>query len=539
MTKTLYVDNPDALKDTSRELPSWDMTPEHICDLELLLNGAFAPLDGFMTKAECASVCESKDWRGHFWPVPIFLDVPAAFADDIAERGKLALRDQEGVLVAVMTVTEKFDSSVVEGKCGGRGLEAICLAGPLEGVEAPNHHDFKRRRLNPAEIESMFDRLGWERVLGFATRRPLHQREVFETYNAARNIEANLLLNPAVGAIKPEDSFHYARIHCLEFALEHYPPHTTDLTIASLYRRGLGLDDAMLHALVLKNLGCQFYMIDEEYCPQAETGLDYASLQETLSAYNEKLGITLVFNERMVHAPGQGGYVAITKLREGDATNSLTSDEFIERLRSDLEIPAWFTWPEIVAELRKVYRPASAQGVTVFFTGLSGSGKSSIANALLVKMMEMGGRPITLLDGDIVRQHLSSELGFSKEHRDLNIRRIGYVASEITKHGGMAICAPIAPYASTRRAVRDMIEAVGGFIEVHVATPLDICEARDRKGLYAKARAGIIKEFTGISDPYEEPEHPELRIDTRGISPEEAAQRVVLTLEKLGYIKLM
>lgn len=539
--KTLYLEpaKADKIREQSRDYPSWDLTLRQACDVELVLNGAFAPVTGFMTAEECAQVCDGKRWRGQFWPVPVVLDVTPAFADAVEDNETIALRDQEGVLVAVMTVTGKFPAETVQAHCGRIELQDICLAGDLQGIEPPVHHDFKRLRLSPAELQNQFDRLGWNSVMGFATRRPLHQKEVNETYNAARNIEANLLINPAVGEVRPEDSQHYARVHCYEHVLERFPGQTTDLALTPLYRRHLGINDALLHALVLKNYGCSHYLLDEEYCPTAETGLDYGQLQEQLSAYNDKLGIELIHKEPMVHSRSRGGYVPRASLREGEAVDEISPGEFKDRLRAALEVPAWYTWPEIVEELKKVYQPRSEQGLTVFFTGLSGSGKSSIANALLVKMMEMGGRPITLLDGDIVRQHLSSELGFSKEHRDLNIRRIGYVASEITKHGGMAICAPIAPYAATRRVVRDMIEQVGGFVEVHVATPLEVCEARDRKGLYAKARAGIIQEFTGISDPYEEPEHAELRIDTQNVTAEEAAQRVILTLEKLGYIKLL
>lgn len=534
--KNLYLDAAqcEERKAQSLSLPSWDLTPEQTVDLELILSGAFGPLDGFMTKAECKDVEERKRWRDHFWPIPISLDVSEAFADKIAAGNQIALRDQEGLLVAVLTVSETFPTP---GDSQERG--PICLAGKLEGIEPPVHHDFKLFRLSPEELQTKFDKMGWHKVMGFMTRQPLHQRELNETYNAARSTEANLLLNLAVGAVRPEDGLHYARVHCLEHVLDRYPSQTTDLVLTPLYQRHRGLDDALLHAIVLRNQGCTHYMLDREYCPMGETGQDYGQIQETLSAYNEKLGIEIVQNEPMVHSQKRGGYVLADQVAEGEAVNEMSADDFAERLKADLDIPDWYSFPEVVEEMRKVHRPCSELGVTVFFTGLSGSGKSSIANALLVKMMEMGGRPITLLDGDIVRQNLSSELGFSKEHRDLNIRRIGYVASEITKHGGMAICAPIAPYAHTRQYVRDIIEEVGGFVEVYVATSLEVCEARDRKGLYAKARAGVIKEFTGISDPYEAPQRPELKIDTQGISPEEAAQRVILTLEKLGYIKLL
>jgi sulfate adenylyltransferase len=239
----------------------------------------------------------------------------------------------------------------------------------------------------------------------------------------------------------------------------------------------------------------------------------------------------------MVYLPEEDRYAPVDAIPEDTKTLSISGTELRDRLSDGREIPEWFTFPQVGDELRRTHPPRARQGFTVFFTGLSGSGKSTVANVLLVKLLEMGGRPVTLLDGDLVRKHLSSELGFSKEHRDLNIQRIGYVASEITKNGGIAICAPIAPYDEVRKRVRAMIEPLGGFTLVHVATPLEVCEARDRKGLYAKARQGIIKEFTGISDPYEVPEDADLVLDTTDITPENAAHRVILHLEHEGYIE--
>ena len=253
--------------------------------------------------------------------------------------------------------------------------------------------------------------------------------------------------------------------------------------------------------------------------------------------HEDELGISMVPFKNMVYVEDRARYQAEDEIDEGARTLSISGTELRRRLRDGLEIPEWFSFPDVVDELRRTHPPRHEQGFTIFFTGLSGSGKSTIANALMVKLMEMGGRPVSLLDGDVVRKHLSSELGFSKEHRDLNILRIGYVASEITKNGGIAICAPIAPYASTRRAVREMIEPRGGFIEIHVATPLEVCEQRDRKGLYAKARAGLITGFTGIDDPYEAPENPEMSIDTRELTPDLAAHRILVKLESVGFIK--
>jgi sulfate adenylyltransferase len=256
-----------------------------------------------------------------------------------------------------------------------------------------------------------------------------------------------------------------------------------------------------------------------------------------LEQFTDELGVEMVPFKMMVYLPEEGRYSPVDAISEGTKTLSISGTELRDRLADGREIPEWFTFPQVAEELRRTHPPRSKQGFTVFFTGLSGSGKSTVANVLLVKLLEMGGRPVTLLDGDPVRKHLSSELGFSKEHRDLNIQRIGYVASEITKNGGIAICAPIAPYDEVRKRVRKMIEPLGGFMLVHVSTPLEVCEDRDRKGLYAKARQGIIKEFTGISDPYEIPADADMSLDTTDISPENAAHRVILHLEREGYIE--
>jgi sulfate adenylyltransferase len=255
-----------------------------------------------------------------------------------------------------------------------------------------------------------------------------------------------------------------------------------------------------------------------------------------LAEHSKELGVEMVPFRMMTYAPERDEYIPEDEVPAGLQTATISGTQLRQRLAEGREIPEWFTFPEVAAELRKSYPPRSQQGFTVFFTGLSGSGKSTIANALLVKLLEMGGRPVTLLDGDIVRKHLSSELGFSKEHRDINIRRIGWVASEITKNGGIAICAPIAPYDTLRKDVRGMIAPLGGFVLVHIATPIEVCEERDRKGLYAKARAGIVKEFTGVSDPYEAPADAEITINTTDESPEEAAQEIILYLEREGFI---
>jgi sulfate adenylyltransferase len=302
-----------------------------------------------------------------------------------------------------------------------------------------------------------------------------------------------------------------------------------------------GPREAVWHAIIRRNHGCTHFIVGRDH---AGPGSDSSGTpfygpydaQELLRSHEQELGVQMVPFQMMVYVEDRDSYFPVDEVPEGARTLNISGTELRQRLAQGREIPTWFTFPEVAAELRRSYPPRSQQGFTVFFTGLSGSGKSTIANALMVKLLEMGGRPVTLLDGDLVRKHLSSELGFSKEHRDINIRRIGWVASEITKNGGIALCAPIAPYDSVRKEVRKMVDPLGGFVLVHVATSIELCEERDRKGLYAKARAGVIKEFTGVSDPYEEPVDAEIRIDTADLTPEESAQEIVLYLEREGFI---
>lgn len=314
------------------------------------------------------------------------------------------------------------------------------------------------------------------------------------------------------------------------------------LSLLPLSMRMAGPREALLHAIIRKNYGCTHFIVGRNHaCPGP--GADGHSFYERdasmrlAQSYSEELGIDIVSFDEMVYAMEEDSHMPVSEVPPGNTTHSLSDDEFHKKLRTSKRIPEWFTFPEVIEVLRQAYPPLHKQGVTIFCTGLSGAGKSTIARVLYSRFLEMGGRPVTLLDGDIVRNNLSNELGFSREHRDINVRRIGFVASEITKNRGIAICAPIAPYKDTRRQIRQLIENYGGFVEVHVATPVEVCEGRDRKGLYAKARAGMIKGFTGIDDPYESPENPEVFIDTSDMTPDEAAQEVLLFLERAGYIK--
>jgi sulfate adenylyltransferase len=340
---------------------------------------------------------------------------------------------------------------------------------------------------------------------------------------------------------KPGDVDHFTRVRCYEAVMRHYPDQTTAMALLHLAMRMAGPREALWHALIRRNHGCTHFVVGRDHAgpgknSQGEDFYGPYDAQELVTKHADEIGIEMVPFQAMVYVQERAQYVPINEVKDDETKLNISGTELRRRLREGLEIDEWFSYPDVVAELRKTHPPRDKQGFTLFFTGLSGSGKSTIANAVMVKLLEAGGRPVTLLDGDLVRKNLSSELSFSKEHRDLNILRIGYVASEITKNGGIAICAPIAPYTSTRSQVRDMIEPLGGFLEIHVATSLEVCENRDRKGLYAKARAGLIKEFTGIDDPYETPESPELVIDTVDMSPDEAAHKILLKLESMGLL---
>ena len=545
------------LKAASRDWPSWDLTPRQICDLELLLNGGFSPLTGFMKKADFDGVVgEMRLADGTLWPIPITLDVPESVAKGLRDGSMLTLRDPEGVMIAVLHVEEVYQpdrEKEAKEVFGTTSLEHPGVAytlsrsnpyyvgGRLEGIQLPSHYDFRSLRDTPARLREEFARLGWRRIVAFQTRNPMHRAHHELTLRAARQVEANLLIHPVVGMTKPGDLDHYTRVRCYQAISANYPRDTAKLSLLPLAMRMGGPREVIWHAIIRRNYGCTHLIVGRDH---AGPGKDSSGkpfygpydAQQLLEKHQEELGVAMVPFQMMVFVEEHAAYYPEDQVPESTRVLNISGTELRQRLAEGRDIPDWFTFPDVVQELRRTHPPRKDQGFTVFFTGLSGAGKSTIANVLLVKLLELGGRPVTLLDGDIVRKHLSSELGFSKEHRDINIRRIGYVASEITKNGGIAICAPIAPYDSVRKEVRAMIEPVGGFILVHLTTPLDVCEGRDRKGMYAKARQGIIKEFTGISDPYEEPKDAEMKIDTSQASPEEAAQEIVLHLEKLGYI---
>jgi sulfate adenylyltransferase len=538
-------------------LPSWNLTARQTCDLELLMSGAFSPLDGFMTQADYRSVVQNmRLTSGLLWPMPIVLDVTEEFAGSLPADAQIALRDAEGVPLALLTVTEQWvadkraEAESVYGTTdvhhpGVRMLleetQPVYVGGLVLGLEPPVHFDFVTYRHTPRELRRVFEGRGWQRVVAFQTRNPMHRAHVELVRRAARSADARILIQPAVGMTRPGDVEHATRVRCYEKVLHHFHDDTAQLSLLPLAMRMAGPREALWHAIIRRNYGCTHFIVGPDHAGPGKDrrGADYYephAAQALALQHERELGVTIVPCQEMAYVKARGEYVPADEMKAGERAESIPDEEFRMKLVAGEPIPEWFAYPEVVDELRRTYLPKHRQGVTVFFTGLSGAGKSTIAKALLARLLENGGRTMTLLDGDIVRKSLSSELGFSHAHRDLNILRIGFVANEITKHGGIAICAPIAPYAATRERVRQIISEHGGFVEVYVSTPLDVCEARDPKGLYAKARAGLIKEFTGISDPYEVPLHPEIEIDTSNVSSMEAAAMIFSHLRSEGYV---
>jgi sulfate adenylyltransferase len=530
------------------------LTARQLCDLELLSNGGFSPLNGFMDRVDYDSVVQHMRLAdGTLWPIPVTLEVSSEQAQTLAIGDTVALRDDEGFMLAALDISDIFEpdrtleasqvyGTTDEAHAGVRQIlqqvGTLCLGGTVRAVHLPTHYDFEALRHSPQELRDMFSRLGWRRVVAFHTTRPMHRMQRSICMDAAKRVSSHLLIHPVVGIARPGDVSYYARIKCYRAIERQFPLGIAQLSLLPLAMRMAGPREALWHALVRANYGCTHLIIANDHgSPPSQAFYQPYEAQELVKAHAEELQLEMVAFEKQVYVPAWKCFIAESASKESEDTiETLSTADFNKRLTLEEPIPDWYSYPEVIDVLRTVHPPRAKLGLTLFFTGLSGAGKSTLAKIVYGRLIEDGSRPVTLLDGDVVRLNLSSELGFSKEHRNLNVRRIGFVASEITKNQGIAICAPIAPYASTRRAVREVVAEHGAFVEIHVSTPLEVCESRDRKGLYEKARKGIIPEFTGVSDPYDIPEAPELRIDTSGLTPMEAAEEIYLYLVREGYI---
>jgi len=549
----------ESLKSESSEFHSVDLNKRQLCDLELLLNRAFYPLEGYLSRSDYESVLDTMRLQdGTLWPIPVCMDVTEAFAQKLETGAPLAIRDEEGCMLAVMQVEDiwqcdkRREALAVYGtddpeKHPGvrRLLEDVrpwYIGGRLEGIQLPHHYDFPELRLTPSDMTRLFIQRGWRNVIGFETAKHLHCAHHEMIRHASREAGASILVQPAVGS-RTDDMDYFSLLRCYQVFAGRFPKNMIQLGLIPMAPRQAGPREALWKAIIKRNFGCTHFIVaDDLGDPFVDEGSGERfyprdAAQKLAHEHENEIGIKMVPMKRMVYVEDKAQYVPESEVQPGMVVKRISSTELKRRLETGAEIPEWFSFPEIVAELRKAYPSRHRQGLTVFFTGLSGAGKSTLAKILLVRFLEMNSRPVSLLDGDIVRKNLSSELTFSKEHRNLNIQRIGFVASEITKNGGIAICAPIAPYEESRRKARDMVSRYGGFIEVHVSTPLEVCEQRDRKGIYAKARMGIMKGVTGIDDPYETPACPEIRIDTSELTPTEAVQNIMLFLEEQGYVR--
>lgn len=550
----------DELKQAIKEsidLESLSLSPRQLCDLELLLNGGFSPLRGFLAREDYEGVVEKMRLaNGTLWPMPICLDVDKSKSEKFKEGQKLALRDDEGHLLAVLLIEDKWEPDKLLEAVKVLGTQSmdhpgvaaliqqsgsVYLGGSLSGVALPHHYDYSMLRHGPKELRTSFQKMGWNRIVAFQTRNPMHRAHRELTVRAAEEAKANILIHPVVGMTKPGDIDHFTRVRCYQALMPHYPDGGAMLSLLPLAMRMGGPREAVWHAIIRKNYGCTHFIVGRDHAGPGKDSQGKAfygpyDAQEMVKENAEELGIKMVPFRMVVYVESQKAYVPMDQVPEGLKTSNVSGTQLRSFLEEGTKIPEWFSYPEVIEELEKSNKPLAKRGFSIFFTGLSGSGKSTLANILVTKLLEKGGRAVTLLDGDVVRKNLSSELGFSKEHRSINVRRIGYVASEIVKNGGAAICAPIAPYEKDRNFNRQLVSEQGGYFEIYVSTPLSICEGRDPKGMYAKARKGLVKSFTGIDDPYEVPKNPALSIDTTNLEPGACVDKILALLEDKGFL---
>lgn len=533
--KNLYLYQEDS-EELSKNIPHFVLNKRQICDLELLLNGAFSPLDGFMLKKDYISVLTNMRLdNGTIWPIPINLDVTENFANSIKTGSYIKLVNEEHIILALLLVQDiwKPDKNF-EAQCvfdtndsdhpGVKYLmdvvNPIYLGGKLFGMKHFIHRDFIDLRNSPEDLRKIFVKNNWRNVVAFQTRNPMHRAHYELTVKAIERYNTKLLIHPVIGVTKQGDIDCYTRVRCYKSILKYYQNFDVILSLLPLAMRMAGPREALWHSIIRKNYGCSHFIVGRDHAGPGKksNGLNFYepyAARELVRKFEKELNITVVPFDEMVYVPNEDKYKFINEINNESDKLSISGTELRNRMQKGENLPEWFSFPEVLKHLQKSYVPKHLKGFTIFFTGLSGSGKSTIANILLSKLMECTEKSVSLLDGDIIRSILSSELTFSKEHRDLNIMRLGYVASEIVKHNGIAICASIAPYSDARKKVKEMVIANNGeFVEIYLNTPLEICEKRDVKGLYHLAKSGIIEKFTGISDPYEIPSNPDLIIST-------------------------
>lgn len=514
--------------------PSLTLEERYLCDLDMLMLGGFAPLEGFLNQADYENVVENcRLQNGQLWAMPIVLPVSESDNERLKDAPNVVLKDKTGLPLAVLEVGDRYKPDLVKECVNVYGSDdtnhpyvKIVLAlgdvyyygGKIVKIRDVMHYDFVENRLSAEESRELIAKNGWEKIVGFQTRNPMH-RSHFELTKYAMKMAGNakLLLTPVVGVTQACDVNYHVRVRCYQKLMPYYEG-DAELVLLPLSMRMAGPREAVWHAQIRKNYGCTHFVVGRDHAgpsykkKNGESFYGPYDAHQLLEKYKDEIGLEVVLSKLIVYAGGT--YKPIDEVKDGEEVMNISGTEQRRLLNEGLEIPGWFTFDEIVEELRCEFKPINRRGLCLYFTGLSGSGKSTLANFVMQRIMEREKhRNISVLDADIIRTHLSKGLGFSREDRSTNVRRIGYVASEIVKHNGIVIAANIAPYRDDRNANRELISAYGNYVEIYVKTGLDVCEERDVKGLYKLARQGKIKEFTGISDPYEEPEGMEIEVD--------------------------
>ena len=539
----------------ANRLPSVQLSRRSVCDLELLAVGGFSPLDRFMGRADYQRVLdEMRLADGHLFPVPVTL--PVENDGQISLDQEVALRDEHNEILAIMTVEEIFEWDLDEEATKVYGKNDLRhplvaemhrwgqrnISGQLEVIQKPRHYDFMDLRLTPRQTRAKLQTFGHENVVAFQTRNPLHRVHEELTKRATQEIDGVLLLHPSVGMTKPGDVDHYTRVRTYKaLASRYYDPDRILVSLLPLAMRMGGPREALWHAIIRRNYGANHLIVGRDHAgpgDDSEGNPFYGpyDAQKLVEQHSDEIGVNVVPFRMLVYLPDEQRYEEVTNVPKEARIASISGTEVREEyLQNGKPLPQWFTRPEVATILSETHPPRYKQGVCVWFTGLTNAGKSTTAS-ILTTLMQEHGRQVTLLDGDVVRSNFSEGLGFSKEDRDANVRRMGFVASEIVRHGGCVICAAASPYRATRNDVRNTV-GKEHYVEVFVDTPIEICEQRDTKGLYARARRGELKGFTGVDDPYEPPLHPEIKLDTLLYSAEENARRILDYLIRRGYVR--
>ncbi len=551
---------------------SIDLSDRLLCDVELLLDGSFAPLVGFLNEQDYKSVVsDTRLANGKLWPIPIVLPIDGVLKEKIKHEEYVILKNSYGLPIAKLYVQDIYKPdirkeckkvygsndknhpyvSIIKNLVKESNDDLWYVGGPLEKINMPPHFDFQEDRMTPEQTRVFFADNNWSTVVGFQTRNPMHRshleltkyalRQVAKDYDYGENSNPKLLIQPIVGVTQECDIDYYTRVKCYKLIMKEYPEGLAKISLLPLSMRMAGPREAMWHALIRKNYGCTHFIVGRDHAgpsfkkKNGDSFYGPYDAHELLEKHKDEIGIEIVKSKMIVYVKDIQDYMPIDEVPESMEVLNISGTEQRRMLRDGEEIPSWFTYPSIVEELRKSVVPLDKRGFCIYLIGLSGSGKSTIANTLKNKLQELVDRPITILDGDIVRKNLSKGLGFSREDRSTNVRRIGYVASEIVKHRGIAICSNIAPYEEDRLENRKLISGRGGYIEIYVNTPLQACEERDIKGLYKLARQGVIKEFTGISDPFETPEHSDIVLnDYKNLQG--SIDTIVNKLKELKYL---